>query len=206
MMEYKVIVGSRCYGLELERSDTDLFSVNCDSSEHNSHVIDGGLSTDTKLLSMLHFGFWYHPQAVFPAQFLIENELTQYIKTVREDLVSAQKQSMFRVLYDGGEAFAYMLKHWYPLYPKRAAYSTLLYDQIARYATGIPFAEAMCPVGDMRDKLLAMRRKELPVEDVVKINDEAQKKAIAVQDFYNSENDTKKVQEVQRTVAESLKQ
>ena len=66
-------------------------------------------------------------------------------------------------------------------FPKRAAYSCLFYDTMYRYATqDISFAEAFKPNEGFKQWLLAVRRNEIPKEEILLRNRELHNNAIKV--------------------------
>ena len=93
----------------------------------------------------------------------------------------------------------------YGLFPKRMAYSTHFFSVIANYAEGMPFADAHVSSGDLRDKLLAMRKKELPIEEAMAICERQQKRAEAAAAFYDTETDQSVLDEARKRISTAVR-
>ena len=82
--------------------------------------------------------------------------------------------------------------------------STLRFDTLARYAQGIPFAQAFKPGEEMRQKLLAMRRCELPLEAALAINSEVRNRAEKSAGFYRKSVDNQYLSNAKRELERLL--
>ena len=199
---YEVIAGSRAYDLALETSDIDLCRLwdgaytrsmagryNLIRVPRKEFPALAGRAVDHAYLQ------WW-----FPAKFRAEGPLTDYIKEERETFIRANLPHIYAVLYDRARGLCAYAKELYPAHPKRLAYSTLFYAILARYAEGRSFAEAHRMDGEVRARLLAMRRKELPLEEALAVNRAWKEKADQAAGFYDKPTDEPYLIEVERNL------
>ena len=79
---------------------------------------------------------------------------------------------------------------------ERVAYSTLLFDLLARYADGLSFSKAIKPDTIFKKSLLSMRCREMPVKYAIHMNNEVKHRAIQASEFYNRKVNRKFIDEV----------
>lgn len=187
MKYYEAIGGSRCYGLNVEESDIDLFRIgdswNVAGHEGSYHVIQVPRSefADKAILlqeATLYIQWW------FPAEILTSGDLSEYMAVNRERVAFAARNRVWELHWKAAQGMALYPEHFYPRFPKRLAYSTHFYDMLARYASGEPFAAAIRAQGTMRQKLIAMRTNQLPFAEAAAINAEARKRAESLAEWY----------------------
>ena len=115
--------------------------------------------------------------------------VTDFLVAHREEFISANLPAVWEVFWTMGNGLRANASQYYQQFPKRLTYSTLRFDTLARYAQGIPFAQAFKPREEMRQNLLAMRRCELPLDVALAINTEARNRAEKSAGFYRKAAD-----------------
>lgn len=190
MIYYEIIAGSRCYGLNIESSDIDLCRVsnswNTTGHENNYHVIQVPRKEFAERAMLLRETPLYI-QWLFPYEVREPGAIWGFLLEQRENIVFAAKKRVWNLHISAADGMSLYPEHYYPRFPKRLAYSTLFYDILARYASGIPFAQAIRPDEEMRQVLLAMRRKELSLDEATALNQEAKRRAENTAWFYDRE-------------------
>lgn len=193
MIYYEIIAGSRCYGLNIESSDIDLCRVsnswNTTGHENNYHVIQVPRKEFVDRAMLLRETPLYI-QWLFPYEVVTPGVVWDFILDRRDEFVFSVRRRVWDLHFCAADGLSLYPEHYYPRFPKRLAYSTLFYDTLARYASGVPFAQAIRPDEEMRQVLLAMRRKELPLTEAVARNQEARRRAENAAGFYERELDT----------------
>ena len=187
MIYYEAVVGSRCFGLELPDSDVDIARIADDWSERKHEGKKHYLQRPREVvLSWLIYETKYpHSfQWLFPAEVISSGAVTDFLVAHREEFISANLPAVWEVFWTMGNGLRANASQYYQQFPKRLAYSTLRFDTLARYAQGIPFAQAFKPREEMRQNLLAMRRCELPLDVALAINTEARNRAEKSAGFY----------------------
>ena len=181
-------VGSSTYNLQLESSDIDIACITdiWNTSKHvdgihficipKEEFVQRILSNNINPLYL---------QWLFPKDTIIQCELWNYVFNNRENIIAASKNKVWNNFINRAKAFQNDIKHWYPIYPKRIVYSILFYNTIIEYASGRLFAEAFIPDDSLRDKLLSIRRNDMPVEDVIALNNLYEERALRCKDFYD---------------------
>ncbi len=194
MLQFSALVGSRCFGLELPDSDIDIVCVGDDG---NRRIHAGPYHyirrTEQELVESLTLQTRYHDglQWMFPAEFLSNRELADYIVLHREELIRGNLASVWQRLWTNADGLSLHAEHYFNAFPKRIAYSTMRFDTLARYAAGCSFQEAFRPEPVLRELLLAIRKRQMPMEEALALNLEARQRAEAVQSFYNRPPDTR---------------
>ena len=186
---YQAICGSRSYQLNLPKSDYDIIICGdkIENSIENSHQICH--STEWFVRALSFFEDAYRIQLFYPDRFLINSQLISYIKENREEIIAKNKINLYNSYFSKSLGLSYNLEKLYKNYPKRAMYSNLFYDSLYRYATqDISFQEAFIPEEAFRQWLLAVRQGKIPIEELLKRNEELRKKAESVKDFYNNQD------------------
>ena len=207
MIYHECIAGSRAYGLEIEGSDIDVCRIadswNTAGHDGEKHIIQVPREefVDRAVLQRetpLYIQWW------FPFEINTPGALSEYMIENRESVVRASKKRVWELHIRTARGLSEHPEHYYPRFPKRLAYSTHYYDMLAKYAAGEPFVNAIRASGDMREALIAMRKNELPLEEVVAINTDARARADACADWYASEADTGVLNGIQKDLKELL--
>lgn len=192
MENYKAIVGSRSYGLEIKNSDYDIVTTEraiLNSSFPSSHYIKLSKEDFLKMLLLLDnnsFGIQYF----FPYMVLEESNISKYILEKREEILAANLDRIYTAYMRKADGLSTDLDSWYKKFPKRPVYSCLFYDTIYRYASkDISFQEAFKPEENFRQWLLAIRYGKIPVKDILMVNKELKTKAENVKNFYIGRED-----------------
>ena len=192
MENYKAIVGSRSYGLEIKNSDYDIITTEqtiLNSSLPNSHYIKLSKEDFLKTLLLLDnnsFGIQYF----FPYMILEESNISKYILEKREEILAANLNQVYISYMKKANGLSTDLDKWYKKFPKRPAYSCLFYDTLYRYASkNISFQEAFKPEENFRQWLLDIRYGKIPLENILRINKELKTKAENVKNFYVGRED-----------------
>lgn len=186
MIYYQVIAGSRSYGLEIEGSDIDLCRA---ADEYDIGKMYGPYNLIQVPLDELRRRIIensynaYYLQWLFPYKVLSNNTLTDFLQSNRELIISAQKAQVYDILMAHANGLSMYADKFYDLFPKRLAYAALFYSMAVNYANGMSFAQAH-HAGELQGTLLALRRKELPLNDVLRLVNEQKIKAQKVQKFY----------------------
>ena len=188
MGNYKAIVGSRSYGLEIKNSDYDIVTTEqtiLNSSLPNSHYIKLSKEDFLKKLLLLDnncFGIQYF----FPYMVLEESNISKYILEKREEILAANLNKIYISYMNKANGLSTDLDKWYKKFPKRPAYSCLFY----RYASkNISFQEAFKPEENFRQWLLDIRYGKIPLEDILMVNKELKTKSENVKNFYIGKED-----------------
>ena len=207
MIYNEIIAGSRAYGLEIEGSDIDLCRV---AEEWNI----GGYEGEYNLIQVPRDEFIkrafltylqpYYIQWWFPLLFRTQNEIARYIKENREHFVESNSRLVYKRLHDFSDRLYVHADQIYQGYPKRMAYSTLFYAILTRYAEGRSFADAFHLDGEIQQQLLAMRRREVPLEEAIALNRAYKDKADAVFDFYDRDPDMEYIYGLRDTLCDLL--
>lgn len=192
MTYYEVIAGSRSYGLEIAGSDIDLCRV-ADGWEMWCH--DNYNLIQIPREEFLNRVFCrsdnaYYFQWFFPACVRSDNQVSSFILTWRESIMRAQRASVYQILMGHAERLELYADQIYAQYPKRMAYSILLYSIAARYGEGGSFEEAHRPDRELRRFLLSVRKNQVAVEDAKALLSDVKRKAIAASEFYIASPDT----------------
>ena len=190
MIYYEIIAGSRCYGLNIESSDIDLCRVsnswNTTGHENNYHVIQVPRKEFVDRVMLLRETPLYI-QWLFPYEVVTPGMVWDFILDRRDEFVFSVRRRVWDLHFCAADGLSLYPEHYYPRFPKRLAYSTLFYDTLARYASGVPFAQAIRPDEKMRQVLLAMRLKELTLDEATALNQEAKRRAENAEWFYDRE-------------------
>lgn len=188
MTYYMAQVGSATFGLNTPESDVDIGMVTTDFSgpvhDGNKHYIRVWPGQFCDALLRLDHVQWL--QWLYPARVIEAGELGAWISANGERLIAANRASVYDAYMRMARRLRARAPSYYPAATKMMVYSTLHYDTIARYAAGIPFAKAIRPDEDMRQLLLAMRRRELPLAEAMAINDDAKARAEAAESRFGS--------------------
>lgn len=192
-MKLQFLVGSACYGLSVETSDTDVYLVgNGDyimSECKKPHVIHD--SSDIFIRKSL-LEYQKHPlflQALFPAKSLINTDASRFIEETREMAIRSNLKSVYDTHISIGSGLLYLMEEFTLRAPKRVAYGILFLDTIYRYAEGATFAEAIRPEEDLCQILLDIRRKKLDPAEVTALGKDKIELAKSVHKFYENSND-----------------
>lgn len=192
MKDYKAIVGSRSYGLEIKNSDYDIVTTEhtiINSSLPNSHYIKLSKEDFLKRLLLLDNNC-YGIQCFFPYMVLEESNISKYILEKREEILAANLNQIYISYMKKANGLSTDLDKWYKKFPKRPAYSCLFYDTLYRYASkNISFQEAFKPEENFRQWLLDIRYGKIPLEDILRVNKELKAKAENVKNFYIGRED-----------------
>lgn len=182
-MEYRAICGSRSYGVETEASDYDIVlssAVDAALPCERAHNIKLTEEQFLRRLLLLENNAYYM-QICFPKEILDDSNTAKYIMENRESIVRANLDRIYSAYIGKADGLSWHLEDLWERYPKRAVYSCLFYDTLHRYATqDISFAEAFKPNEDFRQWLLAVRRNEIPKEEILLRNRELRNNAIKV--------------------------
>lgn len=178
---YKGIVGSRTYGLDVEESDVDL-GVIASSFDYKEEGYDTHSLTPEYFISRFSRPVinWVTHQWLFPAEFLLENDLSKWIQENREDFVKAILPEYYnshllaidRFFQRGGP------------HSKYVARAIHFRNMFVNYAEGMTFEEALKPQGANRDFLLDIRKGKVPVSQILNANATAKARLLSVEDFY----------------------
>lgn len=189
---YEAIVGSRCYGLELPDSDTDLARVSDDwnpvKHESGFHLLqrprEEFVAGITFQKPNLHYVQW-----LFPASVRTPGVLASYLLEHRESILSSSLPIIWKLFWENACGLAEHAEHYYEAFPKRLAYSTLRFATLARYAEGMCFSEAFRPEESLRQKLLSVRQGNLPVKEAILLNNSIRQEAEKAAGFYDRPQD-----------------
>lgn len=192
MENYKAIVGSRSYGLEIKNSDYDIITTEqtiLNSSLPNSHYIKLSKEDFLKRLLLLENDA-YFVQMYFPNEILDDSNTSKYILEKREEILAANLDRIYTAYMKKANGLSTDLDKWYKKFPKRPAYSCLFYDTLYRYASkNISFQEAFKPEENFRQWLLDIRYGKIPQKDILMVNKELKTKAENVKNFYIGRED-----------------
>lgn len=189
-MIYKTICGSRSYGLELPTSDYDIIICGENNVKtnipHSHEIIIKPENFHKKLLLLTDDA--YDMQLYFPREILIPSELSNYINLHKEEIISANLNKVYFSYMKKANGLSVDLNKWGIKYPKRSAYSCLFYDTLYRYATqDIAFEHAFKPNKDFKQWLLSVKKREIPLEEILKRNEELRKSAERISNFYENQ-------------------
>lgn len=202
-MYYEVIAGSRSYALDIESSDIDLCRV---ADTWDMGRMDGPYNIlqipKDEFAERITGGrdSVYYLQWLFPHEVRSDNALTQWLQANREQIIAAQLPHVRKILRQTADGLMMYADELYDKFPKWLAYSAHFYSVVADYAAGMPFAQAHVARGDLRDNLLAIRRKQLPVSDALQICQEQQARADAAAWYYERATDLAVLEDVKARV------
>ena len=187
---YKVVVGSRSYGIELPKSDTDIFLLDPLVDRYEKHYADG---VDHHNAPLAYFKTlftadnppWYFTQLICPQTALEPSATATYIEDHREEIAGARKSAIYDVLLNRGNGLRFCAEDLYARgYTKRAAYAICLYSILSNWADGMTFEEAHRPAGELHDFLMGVRNQALAAAEVVERVEGGRKKAIEAEAFF----------------------
>ena len=199
MVYYEAVIGSRCYDLELPDSDIDVVMVSEDLFLNSHHCNVHTIQIPKKCFIdrvIYKDRYPYSHQYLFPSKILSSGPISDLILEVREDLILANLPTVWDVHFHQATVLSMHTDVYYNAFPKRIAYSTLLFDLLAKYADGSPFSKAIKPDTIFKKSLLSMRCREMPVKDAIYMNNEAKHRAIQASEFYNRKVNRKFIDEV----------
>lgn len=208
MITLQASVGSASYGLKIEGSDTDVYIIGSGSymipDGYKPHIIKDDAETCVSKVFLERQEHPFFLQILFPHEFLLDTAASQYILETREKLIQANLKKVYNAYLNMGKGFLSMSDILYYAVPKRIAYGNMFLDTIYKYAQGCSFEEAYYPNEDFRQWLLKVRRKEIPLEEILLINNERIKLAESVKNFYDKENDNKYIDTWRKEMLELL--
>jgi hypothetical protein len=165
----------------VEESDVDL-GVIASSFDYQEEGYDTHSWTPEYFISRFSCPVinWVTHQWLFPAEFLLENDLSKWIQENREEFVKAILPEFYnshllainRFLQRGGS------------HNKYVARAIHFRNMFANYAEGMTFEEALKPQGANRDFLLDIRKGKVPVSQILNANATAKARLLSVEDFY----------------------
>ena len=199
-------VGSATFGLNTPESDVDIGMVTTDFSgpmhDGDRHYIRVWPGQFRDALLRLDHVQWL--QWLYPARVMEDGELGAWISANGECLITANRASVYDAYMRMARRLRARAPSYYPAATKMMVYSTLHYDTIARYGAGVPFAEAIRPDENMRQLLLAMRRRELLLDEALAVNDDARARAEAAAEIRNAPADDEYLRQCGRKLSEIL--
>lgn len=189
---YKSIVGSRTYGFEVEESDVDL-AVIASSFDYQEEGYDTHSWTPEHFISRFSCPVinWVTHQWLFPADFLLENDLSKWIKENREDFVKAILPEFYNSHLLAIDGF-FQKGGPHSKYVARAIHFR---NMFVNYAEGMTFEEALKPQGANRDFLLDIRKGKVPVSQILNANATAKTRLLSVEGFYKEPRADKSILE-----------
>ena len=188
-MIYKVITGSRAMNINLPKSDYDLLVVTEKELDKTSFKKMGYdlLSLKPKDFINPNYpkGGFAHYLDLFPSVYCLDNDLTDWLKENREDIVLASLPKVLEVFNNSAQHFyrratnaeeQKMFKHF-----ARVLHT---YNILHNYAEGKTFADSVRATGEERDLILSIRKGEVPQEEVIELLQKTKARAISVENFY----------------------
>lgn len=200
MLNNLFIIGSRSYALDIESSDIDQieiwdgpYKLSYDKSTNINLIQVNRNEVPKRMVDVDHaYLQWW-----FPAEFLAEDGLTEFVLAERERFARERRGYIYRRLFDHADGLWTHSDWLYKGYPKRLAYSTLFYAIPARYAEGRTFAKAHRMDGELREQLLAMRRHEMELAEAQEINREWRRRAVECAGWFEAVEDGEYVKGVE---------
>lgn len=186
-MIYKAIIGSRTYGLETEESDVDLAIVSSvvqDKQLYLSQGFDMYHYTPEEFVSRIVNSsiLWVDYQWLFPHEFCLKNNLIEWIKENREEMIKA----VLPTLYQSHFCIYGSNSYKNSIYHKRVIRAIHFHNMLVEYAEGAKFEDAIKAKGDTKNFLLAAREGKAPVKRLLEVEKNTKARAEAVVDFYKS--------------------
>ena len=184
-MIYKSVVGSQTYGLSRDYSDLDVAVVSDrkfsrEAFRRNGEDLYLWTPNEFAMLQQGDSHSWVVYQMLFPHEFIIENDLSNWLTDHREELVKSLLPSTYKTYMAICDYMAQNSRGK----NKHIAYAIHFRNMLANYAEGMPFAEAIKATGDCRTFLLSVRNGIAPKELVIEENANARERAKAVAGFY----------------------
>lgn len=201
-MNFKIVVGSRSYGLELSKSDTDIFSISPSAGYYDKHYSAGIDYHESSLKRFQDFltqekPMWYFTQVICPADTLEESDAVEFMRKTREEIANARKTAIYASLFDKGDRLRFHAEHIYNAgHPKRSTYAILMYSILSNWAEGMTFFQAHRPSGELKKFLMNVRNKELPSSLVAERIEEERKRALKAKAFFQENSTMKPVKEL----------
>lgn len=187
---YAAIGGSRAHGIEIEGSDVDLYRVGTPelhTMQDGYNLIQIPLDQFVRRL-FIQRRCGHDLQLLYPLEMKVDNDLTRCILQSRDSVIEAIRPTVYDALMDHAARLCIESEWLYPIFPKRHTYSLLFYSILSNYADGMPFAQAMRPDSMLHDRLIAIRKHEPELDEVMEWIKEAEKKAVAAKNFYVAGN------------------
>lgn len=198
---YAAIGGSRAHGIEIEGSDVDLYRV----GDPERHVMQDGYNLIQiplgKFVSRLFIqrDCGHDLQLLYPLEMKVDNDLTRCILQSRDSVIEAIRPTVYDALMDHAARLCVESEWLYPIFPKRLTYALLFYSILSNYADGMPLAQAMRPKGLLHDRLIAIRKHEPELAEVMEWISAAQTRAVDAKEFYQAGN-LEPVHELEQTI------
>lgn len=201
-----VIGGSNAYNLQVKGSDVDLLcltddnrfsrpitKLNCGCQIYDNYSV---IRCNKKQFTWLfdNSGYVHCWQWLYPKSFVIQNSFTNFITTIRDSVLSANRLSF----YNSYLSYAYKcynnLIPYYKVATKRVAYGMMFLDILVRYAEG-ENPSSLFYQQDKRDYLVGIRNKQIPVEEIFEGLSILLAKVKKLEDFYTEPTDKSPIQE-----------
>lgn len=189
LIKLQLLLGSASYGLRVNTSDTDLFIVG--SGEYivpegnKPHIMRSSRELYVQKALLEYKEHPYFLQTLFPAEFMLDTDASEYVLQTREEVIKAQLQKVYKAHVTIGSGMLNKIELSHKVFPKRTAYGIMFLDTVYRYAQGVPFSEAIRPEENFRQWLLSVRNGEISLEEAKTVSAEKRRQAEAVAEFYN---------------------
>ena len=193
MVNYIAIIGSRSVGIELPTSDFDILSTDKSFVYDKSdkwHLINTNTERVIRELSCTAnkpFSF----QALYPYEFLQENELSKYILDNRENIIRNNLPNLYNIYITRATSAYRDLRMLLPKSnKKRIIYALIYLDSLVRYSSGdISFGEAFKPEGTFKDLIMNIRYNRFTdLDKLYSIFEQSMGNAMAAADFYSNKD------------------
>ena len=211
--DFILIGGSVSHNLQLHTSDIDVLCLtdderfkNNNNSITSSSMVDGKLNilrtTKDAFLQNFDGRFMYSHcwQWLYPSEFKSNNQFVQWIIENRDLIVSSCKSILYDAYFDRINRFHNNLPGRYQVASKSICYAIMYMNILIEYEGGREFKECIYQTGSVRDHLLDIRCRRLPVEDVLQEYESKMRQVEKLYDFYHQTTEKSIIDELSRLV------
>lgn len=169
--EFAVIGGSRALGIEHEQSDIDLLIV--------ANIFDedvrcrAGYNTLYKspnefysIITSTDNGYIHAIQLLYPSEFVIDNEFTDWVKQNRDALVEENKCAIYNAVARYVNTAKERFRIYYKIARKRVLYALCYGEMCRKYADGIAMADCVKATGEWRQWLENVRAGDISQDEI----------------------------------------
>ena len=188
-MNYISLVGSRCYGLEIEGSDYDYVVVGeIHTPIDIKHCF---LKTPERFLSEFLMQ-WEHPYSLMP---FFSNEIdgdqnvVDFVVNNRERMILTYRKRLYNVYMKMAQDFLQVGSNKGRYFSKLSAYGLLWFETLYRYANGERFSDCFRPSDELKPFLIDLRQEKITKKSLDEKKKELLKNAESVEEFYLFDED-----------------
>lgn len=204
MKRLNCIVGSRAFNLNDKNSDIDIFNIVANSQdkelfsashcvlpieleEQKQHYINRAKEQFFNGIFLKNYFYPFSLPELFSFYYLDKQDET-FLTTnnFRDKLFANKAKDIYFSYLQDAEARNQRVEIYYGEFNKRYMYALQCLNTLRKYASYKDFKQSIWQEGAEREIMLAVRRKELPLQDYQKIYEEWHKEVVSLENWYTS--------------------